>query len=103
MTETARPTPAEAVWIRENAWLPHHRETHAEYPVVQGACPCEYGQCGHCAAGRHDQCAELVRGHVATYLTTPDGYALAEVHEAGHPHHRGCPCISEHVRQDALW
>lgn len=36
-------TAAEAAWVRKHAW-------------TLTMCPCEYGPCGNCSAGQHENC-----------------------------------------------
>lgn len=48
---------AEAAWVRDHAWTAVMRKTYASVPAVLTMCPCEYGPCGHCSAGSHENCA----------------------------------------------
>ncbi len=84
-----------AAWIRAAAWQTHHRATVAEIPTFYSLCACQFGHCGHCAAGRHQACTHDRHGpseHPAGYLTGRRGYVLADVWEIGHRHVWTCAC-----------
>ncbi len=95
--------PDAAAWVRAEAWQNHHRATVDEIPTFYGQCACQFGQCGHCAAGRHHACTHEHHGpteHPASYLTGRRGLVLAEVWETGHHHTWTCPCkTADHHRQ----
>ncbi|MDG6102353.1 hypothetical protein Daura_43495 [Dactylosporangium aurantiacum] len=86
--------PAAGVWIREHVL---NRKHHRASRVLDETCPCQWGPCGHCLAGRHDRCAHRQPGwnpvSSETYVVNRLGYVLAEVWRATGPacawH---CPC-----------
>jgi peptide-methionine (S)-S-oxide reductase len=48
-------TPEEAAWVRGAAWRNHHRRTYTDVPAIYNMCACQYGPCGYCATGQHQQ------------------------------------------------
>ena len=102
-------TEAEAAWVREHVWTRAMRKVYAETPAIHSMCPCEYGPCGRCSAGRHDRCpytdprhaqwaaarADVPAGWV-TYadcqVPTHGGTETWQVWEAGVTHDARCPC-----------
>lgn len=59
--------PAEAAWVRANAWTAAMREIDASYPTHRGCflyriSPCQMGRCGACDMGRCDRCTTTTRG-----------------------------------------
>lgn len=57
--------PAEAAWVRENAWLPFMRRQLWGVPgagysydaaLAAKVCDCMVGVCSHCARGQHTFC-----------------------------------------------
>ena len=86
-----------AAWIRAVAWQNHHRATVVEVPAFYNLCACQFGQCGHCAAGRHHACSHdhhEPSEHPAGYLTNHRGHVRAEVWETGHRHVWTCACMT---------
>lgn len=100
---------AEAAWVRDHAWTAVMRKTYASVPAVLTMCPCEYGPCGHCSAGSHENCAyddpnnaqwAANRADVpAGWITNADeqvptlgGAESWQFWEAGIQHDGRCPC-----------
>lgn len=92
--------PAAAAWVRDVVLT---RRFLDGYDVLIALCPCMWGRCGHCPAGRHQQCpsrrpdfAEWRRTHHVspeTYLTGLRGYPRIPVWRAHGPPCRWiCPC-----------
>ena len=95
--------------MRARVWTRAMRKVYAETPAIHGMCPCEYGPCGRCSAGRHDQCpytdphhtqwaaarADVPAGWV-TYadcqVPTHGGAETWQVWEAHVTHDARCPC-----------
>jgi hypothetical protein len=89
MDETA------AAWVRQHVLCDWSDDAAALLHV----CPCQYGPCGHCTAGRHDQCAHRTPGYSdtrrspLTYLLSRRRFVLAEVWPAdGRCCTWRCPC-----------
>ena len=67
-------------------------------------CPCQWGPCGHCEAGNHNQCSVVAwggapRAHGDSYIinrrgqvTVGRGVPSTEVWRAGRPCRWICPC-----------
>lgn len=65
-------------------------------PAAVRTCPCQWGPCGHCQAGRIDRCAhrsipDWPRPEPAAYLVGRNGGALALVWTVGKPCRWRCP------------
>jgi hypothetical protein len=65
-------------------------------PAAVRDCPCEWGPCGHCAAGRIDRCGHRTipawpKPSPATYVVARDGAAVASVWRVGRPCQWRCP------------
>ncbi|WP_431728614.1 DUF6248 family natural product biosynthesis protein [Verrucosispora sp. TAA-831] len=72
--ERANIPAATATWIRDTV-LP---ATFRKAGLDPALCPCLWGSCGHCTAGRHRQCALLTYGGAPrpepdTYVTNAHG------------------------------
>ena len=107
-------TAAEAAWVRKHAWTPAMRKTYASVPAVLAMCPCEYGPCGNCSAGQHENCpydnpnnaqwaanrANVPAGWITTtneQVPTLGGAESWQIWEAGIRHEGRCPCsIANH-------
>ncbi|MFC2599128.1 MAG: DUF6248 family natural product biosynthesis protein [Actinomyces massiliensis] len=102
----ARMTEAEAAWVREHVWTPAIRKGKCELWIGGTHCPCQYGPCGHCAAGDHAHCpyeqanpsedvkawAQRQSDTCAGYLTDARGAVMADFWEVGVRHDARCPC-----------
>lgn len=65
-------TPADAAWVRENAWTPAMRKTHRDVPGMRSTCACEFGLTSWCQHGQCDRC------HRAEPLGGPAGYVCGK-------------------------
>jgi hypothetical protein len=88
-----------ASWIRTHV-LPAHYDNSYE-PLIK-MCACQWGRCGHCDAGNHDQCARR-RAEMRdwkpfspeAYVITRNGWARTPVWRANGPACRWlCPCTT---------
>lgn len=59
----------EAAWVRDNAWTRQIHKDHGDDHYA--TCPCQYGPCGHCQAGRHHNCAHNTPGYS---VVSPEAY-----------------------------
>ncbi|TDC34228.1 hypothetical protein E1211_17940 [Micromonospora sp. 15K316] len=92
--------PDAAAWIR-SVVLP---KAYVDGIPDPSLCACQWGPCGHCQAGQHEQCNVVgwggaPRAHGDTYITTSrgqvavgKGVASAEVWLSGRPCRWVCPC-----------
>ena len=81
-------TPAEAAWVRDHVWpAAMRRETG-----TAGLCPCQWGLCGHCAAGQHTECRTPDWAIPYGYLTDRHTHVLADVWLADRACRWVCPC-----------
>lgn len=62
----------EAAWVREHAWTKTMRATYASTPLFFHHCSCQWGRCGHCARGDHQNCTHGPRGYQP--FPSPEGY-----------------------------
>ena len=65
-------------------------------PVLIRYCRCQDGRCGHCMAGRHEQCTTRLRGPLVgpeTWVCTPTGGARTAVWLSGTPCRWVCACV----------
>ncbi|MEU4235536.1 DUF6248 family natural product biosynthesis protein [Nonomuraea sp. NPDC026600] len=57
MSVTLAPlSPAQAEWIRANAWTAQLRKEHASHPAYRATCSCQHGKTGHCDMGKCGKC-----------------------------------------------
>jgi len=87
-------TPEAAAWVRANVLLPYARDEVHSRALIEH-CPCQWGPCGHCDSGRHEQCtARRMPPSVRpeTYLVRRNGSVVAEVWRLGKPCVWLCPC-----------
>ncbi|QLQ37971.1 DUF6248 family natural product biosynthesis protein [Micromonospora robiginosa] len=96
---TAIPADA-ATWIRDVVLPPAYRKGTRD----QSVCPCQWGVCGHCQAGRHEKCNVVAwggapRAHGDTRITDARGLVAGgwgvrstEVWRSGRPCRWICPC-----------
>lgn len=107
-------TSAEAAWAREHAWTPAMRKTFESVPAALTMCPCQYGPCGNCSAGCHEDCpyddpsnaewaarlADVSAGWITTateQVPTLGGTDSWQLWEAGIQHEGRCPCaLADH-------
>lgn len=93
--------PDAARWIHDVVLPPGLRDDIRDR--LREHCPCQWGPCGHCEAGRHDQCSVVAwggapRAHCDTYVTNARGQVavgrgvIADVWRAGRPCRWVCPC-----------
>ena len=88
-------TPEEAAWVRAHI-LP--APIVDSQRVLMRMCPCQWGPCGRCHHGQHDQCVLRRDPHwyertmPDTHLCGTDGTARAPVWQAGHRCRWQCPC-----------
>uniref|UniRef100_UPI003F494A1D DUF6248 family natural product biosynthesis protein n=1 Tax=Actinoplanes sp. CA-084688 TaxID=3239901 RepID=UPI003F494A1D len=90
--------PAEAAaWIAATVLTRRYLDSCGGLDLVRLCC-CQYGRCGHCSLGRHDQCTTR-NGHAgrppaspATHLLARAGHVVAEVWATGTPCAWRCPC-----------
>ena len=90
-----------ADWIWWNAVPPLVRRGAGGEP--DRTCPCQYGPCGHCQAGRHTQCVMLKRTAIAwpeAFIIDRHGMVtdptLGMWRADGPPCRWICPCPAEH-------
>lgn len=104
---TGRMTEEEAAWVRRHVWTAAMRKVYATTPAILTMCQCQYGPCGRCAQGHHDECpyndntawatskADVNAGWI-TYgdqmVPTLGGDYSWQVWEAGVRHEGRCPC-----------
>ncbi len=87
--------PAAGAWIYEHVLTANRRKHHA---AIVAVCECQYGPCGHCVNGDHNQCAHRRPDHrpvrsPETYVINRAGYALTPVWPAsGRTCVWRCPC-----------
>lgn len=98
-------TPDAADWVAATVLTPAYLDSRGGLDLVR-TCRCQYGHCGHCAAGRHNRCIHRRHDPVVlpqTYILARDGHVPhlkldsgrwvpAEVQTVGRPCVWRCPC-----------
>lgn len=78
------PTPDQAAWIRDHAWLPRMRNTFLTAVGFYSSCLCQNGRSHNCGRGRHDLCiGTLANWH--TIICRPDGTVAQFPTSYAHP------------------
>lgn len=94
---TAPMTAAAANWIYTEVLTATYRAANSidGKPVLIRNCRCSGGRCGHCMAGRHEQCYTRAHGpHIGceTWICTQTGGARTAVWLSGRPCRWVCAC-----------
>ena len=94
--------PDAAAWIRDQVLPASYRDEIRAGLIAH--CACQWGPCGHCQDGDHQQCAVVAwggapRAHGDTYIVnrrgqvaTGRGVPSVEVWRSGRPCRWICPC-----------
>ncbi|MFC2660306.1 MAG: hypothetical protein ACFNZX_05440 [Actinomyces sp.] len=95
--------------MRQHTWAATMPKIYKSVPAALTMCPCEYGPCGYCSSGSHENCAydkprsaqwTASRTNVpAGWVTTADqqfpslgGTDSWQIWEAGIQYDSRCPC-----------